>query len=230
MARRRKPTPDPDSAIDDNDGVVRPPTAEPMRKVLLSISLVASIAVTQRVSFAQSEREHALINNFLFAAQKRDYATLAKLTEPFKLEEAQLKGENPRSLWPSLLAGFWKQKTEDLQHKELKLTSLPGDHPFFDEGDDETIHEARELVELMPASAKWSVTEVRPRPRPPTSSVYFLDVYVAVSYPSKDVAPSIGGQALKKAILDCTVTGPPLDSVIACDRFEKGDVYWPEKQ
>lgn len=204
---------------------------EPTRNVLLSIALVVGVALAQRVSFAQSERERVLINRFLLAAQKRDYATLAKLTEAFTLEAFQIKDENPRSLWPSLLAEFWKQKIDDLQHKELTPTSIPGmDHPFFNEGDDETIHEARELLGLVPPSAKWAVTEVRPRPRRPFSSAYYLDVYVAVSYLSKDAAPRISGKVLKKTILACTVTGPPLDSVVACDQFEKGDVYWPEGQ
>jgi hypothetical protein len=201
-----------------------------MRTVLLGVALVAGVALTQHVSFAQSERVHALINHFLSTAQRRDYAALARVTGQFKIEESQIKNENPRSMWPSLLAEFWKQKIQDLEHKELKPSSLPGtERQLFDEGDDEVIHEARELLELMPASAKWGITEIRPRPRRPLSSVYYLDVYVSVSYPSKNAAATIGGKVLKKTILACTVA-EPLDYVIACDRFEKGDLYWPEGQ
>jgi hypothetical protein len=200
---------------------------EPMKNVLLSISLVAVIVLTQQVSFAQSERERLLINRFLLAAQKRDYAALAKLTSQFKIEEFQIQEENPRSLWPSLLAAFWKQQVEDLQHKELVPTSLSGvDYPYFNEGDDETIHEIRELLRLT-ESAKWTVTEIRPRPRQPLSSAYY-DVYVAVSYQSRDAAPSVGGKVLKKGILACEVI-EPLGYVMSCSRFDRGDVYWPEK-
>jgi hypothetical protein len=203
-----------------------------MRNVWLTIAITAGIVLPQSFLLAQSDKIRTLINRFLVAAQKHDYSTSAKLIEQFKMEEIQIKGENPRSLWPSLLADFWKQKAEDLEHRELKPSSIPGsDHAFFDEGDDGTIHTARELFELISPSARWSVSEVRPRPSRLSSGLSWFDVYVSLSYPSKDGAPSIVGKVLKKTILACTVAmGPMFETVQECNRFEKGDVYWPESQ
>jgi hypothetical protein len=165
-----------------------------MRNVWLTIAITACIVLPQSFLLAQSDKIRTLINRFLVAAQKHDYSTSAKLIEQFKMEEIQIKGENPRSLWPSLLADFWKQKAEDLEHRELKPSSIPGsDHVSFEEGDDGTIHTARELFELISASARWSVSEIRPRPSRPSDLSWF-DVYVSVSYPSKDGAPGIVGK------------------------------------
>ncbi|SRR5579883_569004 len=196
------------------------------------IALGCGVVLAAHASFAQTERVRALVGRYLLASQKRDYAALARLTEHFTIKESQIKEENPRSLWPSLLQEFWKRQADDLQHKELKPSYISGiDRPFFNEDGDQVIHETRELLALMSPSARWTIAEVRPRPRRPLSSVYYLDVYVSVLYPSVDTAPRVGGgKVLKKMILDCTATGPLLDSVKGCSRLEKGDVYWPESQ
>jgi hypothetical protein len=158
------------------------------------------------------------MDRYLLAAQKRDYATLAKMTREFKFEESSIRDSNPRSLWNPLLAEFWKQRTDDLEHKQV-------DDPF---GQDEDIHDAREVVALMTPGAKWRVEEARLRPRRPLSQIYYLDVYVAVSYMSVDQAPQIGGRPLRKMILTCVLDGPILEWVRGCSRLEKGDTFWPD--
>lgn len=188
-----------------------------LHRILIGIAMVGS-AFAPRATFAQSERVRNLMDRYLLAAQKRDYATLAKMTREFKFEESSIRDSNPRSLWNPLLAEFWKQRTDDLEHKQV-------DDPF---GQDEDIHDAREVVALMTPGAKWRVEEARLRPRRPLSQIYYLDVYVAVSYMSVDQAPQIGGRPLRKMILTCVLDGPILEWVRGCSRLEKGDTFWPD--
>lgn len=109
-----------------------------LRRILIGIALVGS-AFAPHATFAQSERARSLMDRYLLAAQKRDYPTLAKLIGEFKFEESSIKDSNPRSLWNPLLAEFWKQKTDDLQHKEVNDLSVQ-------DGD---IYGTREVITLM---------------------------------------------------------------------------------
>ncbi len=188
-----------------------------LRHILIGVALVGS-AFAPSATFAQSERVRSLMDRYLLAAQKRDYPTLAKMIPEFKLEESSIKESNPRSLWNPLLAEFWKQRTYDLEHKQVN-------DPFGQDGD---IHDTREVITLMTSGAKWRVEEIRPRPRRPLSQIYYLDVFVAVSYMSIDKSPRIEGGPLKKMILTCVLDGPILEWVRGCSRIEKGDVFWPE--
>ena len=163
------------------------------------------------------------MDRYLIAAQKHDYPTMAKLTGEFRIEESTIKENNPRSLWPPLLAAFWKQKTDDLMHVN---PASGGDVDIY--GAREAVETTREVVKLMTPSAKWHVEEIRPRPRRPFSSIYYLDVYVAISYISIDKAPRVGERDLRKLILQCILDGPELAWVRGCSRVEQGDVFWPK--
>jgi hypothetical protein len=98
----------------------------------------------------------------------------------------------------------------------------------LDNGVHFNIYDAREVIALMTPGAKWRVEEIRPRPRRSLSQIYYLDVYVAVSYTSIDKPPRIEGRPLKKMMLTCVLDAPILEWVRGCSRVEKGDVFWPE--
>ena len=195
-----------------------------LHRSLIVIALVGSV-FAPCAAFAQSERVRSLMERYLIAAQKHDYPTLAKLTGEFRLEESDIKESNPRSFWSPLLAEFWKQKADDLEHNRVSHSS--GEYVDL-YGTREAAEITSKVVNLMTPSAKWHVEEIRPRPRRPFSPIYYLDVYVAVSYMSIDKAPRVGDRALKKLILTCVLDGPDLAWVRGCSRVEQGDVFWPK--
>lgn len=192
---------------------------------LVAVFLVVCAVITVRGASAQSTQARSLIDRYLSAAQKRDYLTLAKCTRELKGEELLIRELNPRTLWNSLLAEYWKQKANDLEHKEVKKDRI-GEMEFAPVGEDGAIYETRELLALITPKVRWTVTEIRPRPRAALSAVYYLDVFLELSYPSPADAAHVGDKALRKTTLGCVVDGPMMDSVGGCSRFEKSDVYW----
>jgi len=139
-------------------------------KALVSITFLLMFVVGCDRSGGQS------VARYIQATQKRDFKTVVELTYQNQEEIRSIKANNPQSLWPTLIKGYYDSHVS-------ALSSQPAG--------------------LFVPSCKWTITEKRSGK---WGSIPTTVNYVTISYPSPAESPIWNGRRLRQGVLAFNVT------------------------
>jgi hypothetical protein len=180
--------------------------------------LMALFLLGQHIALPQTSPARLVVSRYVAAIQHRDYKTIVELDQDIKLNESVIQSENPKLLWPKLIAEYRERAVRELKGEDVKTT---------DTGDigDYTRKEVDEQFSLVSPECKWAIAETRPGTD--LAGHRFTEVFVTVAYPTREASPrNSEGQPLKRAILKFTVMAPDNSAVMNYERVLAGDVPW----
>jgi hypothetical protein len=175
--------------------------------------LVAQVSTPGTVSPVRS-----LVSRYVTALQRRDYKTIVELNEGIKGHEFVIMHDNPKFLWPKLIADYRERRVRELKGEDVKPIDM-------DDLGDFKRKEINEQLSLLPPECKWAIAELRPGID--LVGHRYTDIFVTVTYPAREAAPkNEEGNPLQRAILKFFVISLDTTAVEYFGRVTTGDVPW----
>jgi len=75
----------------------------------------------QDILLPQVPSVRALVSRYVGAVQNRDYKTIVELNQEIRLNESMIKSENPKLLWPKLIAEYRHRRIRQLNGEEKQI-------------------------------------------------------------------------------------------------------------
>jgi TonB family protein len=179
----------------------------------------AAALVAQVSTHSTASPVRLLVSRYLLALQHRDYGTIVELNEGIRMHEFSILGDNPRSLWPKLIAEYRERRVRELKNEEE-----PTD--VGDEVDLKYIRaDVNKLLSFVPAECTWKISEIRADSD--LSGHRFSRIFVAVTYTARENSPkNEDGKPLRQTILKFIVMAEANSMVMSDERVLAGDVLW----
>src|ERR1022692_1880362 len=134
--------------------------------------LCGSAALVAQVATASPIR--LFVSRYLLALQHRDYGTIVELNDGIRMHEFSILHDNPRSLWPRLIAAYRERRVRELKNEEQPTN-------IGDEVDLTYIRaDVNKLLSFVPAECTWKISEIRADSD--LSGHRFSRIFVAVTY------------------------------------------------
>ena len=177
--------------------------------------LVAQVSTPGTVSPVRS-----LVSRYVTALQRRDHKTIVELNEGIRGHEFVIMHDNPKFLWPKLIADYRERRVRELKGEDVKPIDM-------DDIGDFTRKQINEQLSLLPPECKWAIAEVRPGID--LVGHRYTDIFVTVTYSAREASPrNAGGNPLQGTILKFYVMAPDRSAggVEYFGRIVTGDVPW----
>lgn len=172
--------------------------------------------VAQRSSTGTTSSVRSLVSRYVTALQRRDYGAIVQLNFDVRLGEASIMIENPKFLWPKLIAEYRTRKAQELKIEEDSGSIYIGDYYRTD---------VNEQLSLLRPECKWVVSELRPG-RDRVGHLY-TEIFVTVTYPVRENSPEDAkGQFFQGTVLKFVVLALDNNAVQYSGRVVAGDVLW----
>jgi len=176
----------------------------------------AAALVAQVSTHSTASPVRLLVSRYLLALQHRDYRTIVELDDSIRLHEFSILHDNPRSLWPKLIAEYRERRVRELKNEEQPTDEL--DFKYISA-------EVNKLLSFVPAECMWAISEIRAGSD--LSGHRFSRIFVAVTYAARENSPmNEEGKPLRQAILKFVVMAPANSTVMSEERVLAGDVLW----
>jgi TonB family protein len=174
---------------------------------------LATLLVAQGVGLSQTVPARTIATRYVTALQQRDYKTIVELYRNIWIGEAGIRVDNPKSLWPELIA----------EYRERWVRELKGEEKPSDIGDELYVksiqQEIDEQLSFFQPECKWAIDEIRPDSD--LAGHRFSTVFVTVTYATR--ARLSRNAAGKPTILKFIVMAPE-NKMMYEKRVEAGGV------
>lgn len=185
--------------------------------------MVMLLLFGQHAALSQTTPVRSLVSRYVAALQQRDYRTIVELYRNIRLGEAVIQVDNPKSLWPKLIA----------EYRERSVRELKGEEKPIDIGDEVNLKYVRaeidEQLSFLPAGCKWAIAEIRADGD--LSGHRFSTIFVTLTYTARENSPrNAAGKPLQRAILQFTVMAPDNSTVMFDKQVVAGEVLWSNPQ
>lgn len=173
-------------------------------------------------------------NSFITSVQKKDSERIIKQCYYYDVELAQIKNNNPKSLWPKVTKQYYATKVAAMKDNSFwnnysqnmmdNASSALGSFP-------DPVTSIKKMAQLITPSSKWKITETRKdkiRSDWDGKIYSLIKYYVDVHYAPSDQI-KIDNKYLKSTILQLTFESTT-NKFVSFEHMRQGNVYYKNSE